>query len=92
MSRQRSYTCPMCDGPVEAADYADDVLVCANGCGPVVYLGGRGADIVGSVSFAEGEDAPTLEEITVAALPYWTRWLARALACAEPGDPGEHAA
>lgn len=65
--------CPMCGKPLILGEEMD-TLECYD-CGPVVFLGGRGADLVGGVAHSEAEDAPSLDETTDAAAREWARLL-----------------
>lgn len=65
--------CLICDKPLILSEDGD-VLECYD-CGPVVFLGGRGADLVGRVAHSEAGDAPTLDEATDAAALDWARLL-----------------
>lgn len=80
----------MCDGELHAADYADDILVCAV-CGPVVYLGRTRAPDM-AVRYAFAGDV-TVREADARAFPYLAQVLGELLDAQDtqaPGDDQEH--
>lgn len=73
LDKKHNTICPICDRPLILSEDGD-VLECYD-CGPVVFIGGRSADLVGRVAHSEAEDAPTLDEATEAAAKAWARLL-----------------